>query len=96
MAVTVLYQIPGLTQEKYNRIIEEFQAGGINTPGRVFHVAGPMEGGWQVVDVFESQQAFEQFIGGGLAPVMQKLEIAPPPLKISPVSNMIYGPEHHL
>lgn len=96
MAVTVLYQIPGLTQEQYDRIIEELQAGGIDATGRIFHVAGPMEGGWQVIDVFESQQAFEQFIGGALAPVMQKLEIAPPALKISPVHNMIEGPEHHL
>lgn len=96
MAVTILYQIPGLTQAQYDSIIEELQAGGINAVGRVFHVAGPIEGGWQVVDVYESQEAFEQFIGGGLAPVMQKLGIAPPPLKISPVYNMISGPEHHL
>lgn len=96
MGITVLYEIPGLTQDQYDKIIEELQSGEINAPGRVFHVAGPLEGGWQVIDVFESQQAFEQFIGGGLGPVMQKLGIAPPPLKISPVHNLIRGPEHHL
>lgn len=96
MAVTVLYEIPGLTQAQYDSIIEALQSGGINAPGRITHIAGPMVGGWQVVDVFESQEAFERFIGGGLAPVMQKLGIAPPPLKVSPVHNMISGPEHHL
>ena len=96
MALTVLYQIPGLTQDQYDKIIEELQAGDITAPGRIVHVAGPMEGGWQVVDVFESQAAFEQFVGGRLAPVMQKLGIAPPPIALSPVHNMLRGPEHHL
>ena len=96
MALTVLYEIPGLTQERYDEIIKELQAGGITAQGRIFHVAGPMEGGWQVVDVFESQAAFEQFVGGNLGPVMQKLGIAPPSIKLSPVHNMLRGPEHHL
>jgi len=65
MAVTILYQIPGLTQDQYDQIIENLQSGGITAQGRIYHVAGPMEGGWQVIDVFESQEAFERFIGGG-------------------------------
>jgi hypothetical protein len=89
-------RIAGLTQEQYDKIIEELQAGDITAPGRIVHVAGPMEGGWQVVDVFESQAAFEQFVGGRLGPVMQKLGIAPPPITLSPVHNMLRGPEHHL
>lgn len=96
MALTVLYEIPGLTQDQYDKIIETLQSEGITAPGRIYHVAGPMEGGWRVVDVFESREAFEQFIGGSLGPVMQKLGIAPPPLKFSPVHNMLRGPEHHL
>jgi hypothetical protein len=96
MALTVLYQIPGLTQDQYDQIIETLQAGGITAQGRIYHVAGPMEGGWQVLDVFESQEAFERFIGGGLGPVMQRLGIAPPPMTFSPVHNMLRGPEHHL
>ena len=96
MALTVLYEIPGLTQERYDEIIKELQAGGITAQGRIFHVAGPMQGGWQVVDVFESQAAFEQFVGGSLGSVMQKLGIAPPLIKLSPVHNMLRGPEHHL
>ncbi|HLL80058.1 MAG TPA: hypothetical protein VKT25_11190 [Ktedonobacteraceae bacterium] len=96
MALTVLYEIPGLTQEQYDKIIETLQREDITAPGRIYHVAGPMEGGWRVIDVFESQEAFEQFIGGSLGPVMQKLGIAPPPLKFSPVHNMLRGPEHHL
>ena len=96
MALTVLYQIPGLTEDQYDKIIETLQASSITAPGRIYHVAGPMEGGWQVVDVFESREAFEQFIGGSLGPVMQKLGIAPPPMTFSPVHNMLRGPEHHL
>ena len=96
MALTVLYEIPGLTQGQYDTIIKELQSGGVAAQGRIFHVAGPMEGGWRVVDVFESQEAFEQFIGEGLGPVMQKLGVTPPPLKFSPVHNMLRGPEHHL
>src|SRR4051812_19714267 len=61
MAIGILIEIPGGTQRHYDLVMEKLQLEGKPAPGGIFHVAGPMEGGWRVVDVWESQAAFEQF-----------------------------------
>jgi hypothetical protein len=48
MALAFLQELPGVTQEQYDQVIEKFR--GKRAQGRIFHVAGPMEGRWRVVD----------------------------------------------
>src|SRR5579884_2998846 len=31
-------------------------------PGIIFHAGGPMDGGWRVVELWESQAAFDKFL----------------------------------
>jgi len=59
MAVAFLQELPGTTQEQYDQVREAFR--GKTAEGRIFHVAGPMEGGWRIVDVWESQEAVNKF-----------------------------------
>jgi len=96
MALAVLYEAVGLTQEQYDKIIELLQRGGKTADGRIYHVAGPVEGGMRVCDVWESQRAFETFIQEKLVPVIQELGATPPQIKPFPVHNMLSGPENHL
>jgi hypothetical protein len=49
MAIAQLFEIPGGTQEQYDAVIEEIDSDLL--PGQVFHLAGPMEDGWWVLDV---------------------------------------------
>jgi hypothetical protein len=61
MAIAVLYEFRGMTQEQY----DEFIAGqyrGEPMPGVIAHAAGPMDGGWWAFDVYEDEAA-EQAIG---------------------------------
>jgi hypothetical protein len=61
MAVGLWFEIPGMTQEQYDAAVA---AGGLENslpPGQIFHVAGPMEGGWRVIDVWESRADFDRF-----------------------------------
>lgn len=44
--------------------------------GVLAHLAGPADGGWRVVDVWESAEAFERF-GEQLVPAMQAAGIEP-------------------
>ena len=57
MALAFLLEFPGVTQEQYDKVLEKLQLGGKTYQGGIFHVAGPMEGGWRVVDVWESEEA---------------------------------------
>jgi hypothetical protein len=94
MAIAFLQELPGATQEQYDQIVETLR--GQTAEGRIFHVAGPIEGGWRVVDVWESQEAVNKFFQEQLGPAAQKAGMAVPPPQFWPVHNMLSGPEHPL
>ena len=73
MAITVLYELPTMTQEQYDDIIRLLQRRGLTAEGRTFHVAGPRQGGgWQVLDVFESPAAFDTFVQEKLGAIIRR------------------------
>jgi hypothetical protein len=97
MAISVLYELPSMTQEQYDKIIDLLQRRGKTAEGRIFHVAGPREGGgWRVIDVFESAGAFETFVQEKLGAIIQEVGAAPPQVTVCPVHNMLTGIDHHL
>ena len=59
MAVALLLEFPGATQEQFGQVAEK--VGSKSPPGLLYHVDGPIEGGWRVVDVWESQEAVDTF-----------------------------------
>jgi hypothetical protein len=61
MAIGLLMEFPGMGQEQYDAVMEELNLGGRMPSGGITHAAGPTEGGWRVVDVWESQEAFDVF-----------------------------------
>lgn len=73
MAVGLRLKFDGGTQDQYDAI-----HGGMNVDqdppaGLIFHSAGPIEGGWGVIDFWESRDAFDQFAQNRLMPKMQEL-----------------------
>lgn len=58
--------IPGGTQVEYDAAMKNLGLALGQSPagwpeGIVSHVAGPIAGGWQVVDVWESREFFQKF-----------------------------------
>ncbi len=97
MALAFLFEIPGYTEVQQDQIIEHLQRGGKTAEGRIFHLDGPMEGGWRILDVWESQEALNTFFQEALGPTLQELGfVLAQPLQVWPVHNMLSGPEHHL
>ncbi|HKP91601.1 MAG TPA: hypothetical protein VJT75_16665 [Thermoleophilaceae bacterium] len=70
MAIGLLFELPGMTREQYDGMIEASGFADSLPPGQIFHVAGPMEGGWRVTDVWESREHFDRFAQETLAPLM--------------------------
>ena len=91
MAICVLFQNPGMTKAQYDKAIKGLKAAGLDKPkGRSYHVASPMKGGWQVMDVWDSQKNFEAF-GATLMPLLEKLGVKLPAPQILTVHNVIVG-----
>jgi len=96
MAIGVIFEFPGVTQAKYEEAVDQFMGRGRQfnkladwpVKGALMHVAGPIPGGWQVVDVWESEEAFRRF-GEVLMPTLQKLGFPMAAPKIFPVVKFV-------
>ena len=96
MAIGVLFDMPGMTSEQYDEICRGLNNGRLFTAlaqwpehGILSHVAGPTPGGgWRVVDVWESEEAFQRF-GQKLMPLLQQAGLAGGAPELFPVHNVV-------
>jgi hypothetical protein len=69
MLIMAVHQVPSLTQEKYEEVIRRLTNGKsrVESPsdlpfeGLLVHIAGQRENGFCIVDIFESEEAVEEF-----------------------------------
>ena len=94
MAVLMVHESPGGTEEQYQEVVSRISHGkGFGSlrdwpvDGILFHVAAPMEGGWRVIDIWESEDAFERF-GSVIGPVLQEVGFPGEP-KLFPISDLV-------
>jgi hypothetical protein len=87
MAVGIRLKLAGVTQEQFDAVNKHVDPAGNPPDGLLFHASGPIEGGWGVIDFWESREAFDAF-----APrIEQSVEAAgvelqgPPDVKEFPV-----------
>jgi hypothetical protein len=86
MAVLLVHQGAGLTQESYEEAVRRLTGGKarLDSPadwpvaGLLVHAAGEAEGGFRVVDVWESEDAVRQF-GETLIPILRELGVEADP-----------------
>lgn len=68
MGVLMTARIPGATQELMDGVTAQLGDALRNSPGFVFHVNGPIEDGWQVVEVWDSRADFEEWFENNVKP----------------------------
>jgi hypothetical protein len=88
MAIAVLQDLPGVTAEQYDQVVMQLGLGNKSPQGNLVHIAGPTEGGWRMVDVWESEEALNAFLAV-LGPISQSAGFAPPHVTSWPVHNML-------
>ncbi len=87
MAVCLIFEGPGITEAQYDRVRNEVAPGDQPPAGAVYHVAGPTETGWCVVEVWESQEAAERFFRETLQPLFQAHGVPEAPPTVFPIHN---------
>lgn len=86
MALCFIIDTPGGNHELYERAIELIRGNGPFPPeGHVFQAAGPVDGGWRVVDVWASQEHFDRFMAERLGPALREAQAPQPDVNAFPV-----------
>lgn len=62
MPVVLVFEVPGLTREQYEQGMRELNLSG-PPPGSHLHASGPMEGGWRIVEVWDSEETANAYYG---------------------------------
>jgi hypothetical protein len=95
MAIAVIIEFPGAkSRSKYQKSVQLLLKGRKNkladwpVRGVLAHIAGPMPGGWCVIDVWRSRAAFARF-GKKLKPVLRNVGFQKVRMKVFPLARFI-------
>jgi hypothetical protein len=90
--VAFILDFAGGTSAQYDAVIEEMQLDRHTPEGALYHAAGPTDSGWRVVDVWESDEAFQRFSSEKIAPVSQAHGLPAPQVQRREISQVRIGP----
>ncbi len=91
MAIAFLLEFAGSTSDQYDRVIERLDLGGKMPSGGRFHIAGPTDDGFRVVDAWESQEDFDRFFGEKLHAALEAEGMPAPNISTWPIHNTLTG-----
>jgi heme-degrading monooxygenase HmoA len=72
MAVVLVNEIQGGDQSFYEQVTSRVMPNDQLPGGCRDHIAGPMDGGWRVITVWDSDEDFQRFRTEKLIPAMQE------------------------
>ncbi|HET6571390.1 MAG TPA: hypothetical protein VFG58_07880 [Solirubrobacterales bacterium] len=91
MAVGLRIKMAGGTREMYEAIHAKMDVDANPPDGLIFHMAGPVDDGWGIIDAWESREQFDAFQADRLMGAIQSLgdqaPAGPPDIKEFPVHH---------
>jgi hypothetical protein len=94
MAVVIVNEMEGADQSMYDEVNPKVMPGGQLPDGCQLHIASPMEGGFRVITVWDSEDRFQDFRQNTLLPALEEAgqggRIAPK-ITAQPVHNLVTG-----
>lgn len=89
--IGIVFDVPGGTQEMYDKAMVELNLDANPAKGLVSHNAGPNPGGWSVVDIWQSQADFQHFFDTRLGKAIHAAGIPEPKITSFSVYNSVSG-----
>ena len=88
--LVVIFESKELTQAQYDSVLVEMGEKLANA-NRPIHIAFQKGDSWCVVDVWESEEALNDFAMNVIIPAFTKLGIQPPQPQVFPLHNLMNG-----
>ena len=73
MAFARIALFPGGTEEQYKAVTEQLGDGATDQPERILLAAGASEEGWQILQIWESEQGLTRFVEDHLRRAMGRV-----------------------
>ena len=92
MAVVVVNEIPQGNQTVYDEVSARVTPNDQLPEGCQVHIAGPLERGWRVITVWDSEEHFQQFRSDKLIPALKEVggdDFVAPTIQPDPVHKLI-------
>lgn len=92
MAVGIRIKLAGINQEQFDLAHDHINPDRVVPNGLLFHSSGPIDGGWGIIDFWESRADFDAFAEGQLQAGVAASGVpmqGPPDIKEFPVHEMI-------
>jgi hypothetical protein len=70
MAVGIRIKLAGVDQATFDDIERAVDPAGNQPDGLIFHASGPIEGGWGVLDFWQSRAHFDRFAQERIGPAV--------------------------
>ena len=93
MAVGIRIKLAGITAAQFDDVHDRANPDRTPPKGLLFHASGPIDGGWGIIDFWESRADFDAFaprIAAGMAAAGTE-QHGPPDIKEFAVHEMIGG-----
>jgi hypothetical protein len=89
MAIGLLFDGPGVTEDQYYQVFNEVTENGTRpVPGMLSHHGGPTDGGFCVIETWESQESLQRFVEQQLGPALAAAGIQGQP-KVFAIVNSV-------
>ena len=92
MAVVIANVLKGGDQDFYDQVNPKAMPGGKLPDGCQVHIAGPVDDGWRVITVWDSEEQFQQFRNEKLIPAIREIgaeDRIAPEITSNPVHKLI-------
>jgi hypothetical protein len=93
LAIGIRIKLPGVTEEQFEAAHAHINPDRSSPPGMLFHASGPIDGGWGVIDFYESRADFDAFLESNIQPGIAASGVqmqGPPDIKEFPVHEIIH------
>jgi hypothetical protein len=88
MPVMITADQPGMTEDMYDGMAAALLPLLAQRPGFIAHAAWPVAGGWQVMEIWESEADHDSWAKDVVLPAMPE-GIDPPELTVQPLRNVL-------
>ena len=92
MAYLISHFFEGGTKDQYDKVVAVAHPPNGLPAGQLYHAAGPTEGGWLVVAVWDSKESMDTFASKTLLPALQSTAgglAGPPQERAAEVANLV-------